>query len=70
MGARLLKKWVLMPLKNIDPILDRQIVVEALVQNEILRENILGHLKQIGDLERLIGKVAVGTDQSPGKCFS
>lgn len=60
MGARLLKKWVLMPLKEKAAIEERQEVVEALVQDEELSSGLESHLKHIGDLERLISKVAVG----------
>ncbi|MCC5932049.1 MAG: DNA mismatch repair protein MutS [Cyclobacteriaceae bacterium] len=60
MGARLLKKWVLMPLKEKAAIEERHEVVEALVQDEDLSSGLESHLKHIGDLERLISKVAVG----------
>lgn len=60
MGSRLLKKWVLLPLKNKVEIDHRLTVVEALVQNNDLCEDIFECLKQIRDLERLISKVAVG----------
>jgi len=60
MGSRMLKKWVILPLKEKLAIEERLNVVEALVKNEDLRSSILAHLKQVGDLERLISKVAVG----------
>lgn len=60
MGARLLKKWVMMPLKDKVPISERLEIVESLVKEEELREHIQDNLKQISDLERLISKVAVG----------
>ncbi|MDQ3394433.1 MAG: DNA mismatch repair protein MutS [Bacteroidota bacterium] len=60
MGARLMKKWLVMPLKERAAIEERLQVVEALVKNEKLREDIIKSLKQIGDLERIISKVAVG----------
>jgi DNA mismatch repair protein MutS len=60
MGARLLKKWVLMPLKEKAAIEERHEVVQALVQDEDLSSGLESQLKHIGDLERLISKVAVG----------
>ncbi|MPR32482.1 DNA mismatch repair protein MutS [Cytophagaceae bacterium SJW1-29] len=59
MGARLLRKWVVLPLKEKTPIQERLDTVELLLQQEDLHEQLLNHLKQIGDLERLISKVAV-----------
>ncbi|MES2797767.1 MAG: DNA mismatch repair protein MutS [Bacteroidota bacterium] len=59
MGARLLRKWVVLPLKEKAPIIERLETVRMFVEKPILQENILHHLKQIGDLERLISKVAV-----------
>ncbi len=59
MGARLLRKWVVLPLKEKTPIEERLDTVELLLQQEDLHEQLLSHLKQIGDLERLISKVAV-----------
>lgn len=60
MGSRLLKKWVLLPLKKKVEIDHRLAVVEALTEDTDLRDGIADNLKQIGDLERLISKVAVG----------
>lgn len=59
MGARLLRKWLVLPLKDKAPIEERLQTVEFFLQNEELLEEITQHLKQIGDLERLISKVAV-----------
>ncbi len=59
MGGRLLKRWISMPLKDINPINDRLEIVQHLVENQPFREEISGFLRQIGDLERLISKVAV-----------
>ncbi len=60
MGSRLMKRWTLLPLKDKQPIEERLDVVEYLINNDddadILKQNI----KLIGDLERLISKVAVG----------
>ncbi len=60
MGARLLKKWVIMPLKDKEPIEKRLSSVEALYEQESLRDDVFELLQPIGDLERLIGKIAVG----------
>ncbi|HSO85788.1 MAG TPA: hypothetical protein VLQ91_04500, partial [Draconibacterium sp.] len=60
MGSRLLKRWMALPLKDIEPINRRLDVVELFLKNPEIREIIDEHLRQIGDLERLISKVAVG----------
>ena len=60
MGARMLRKWVVLPLKDLKPIHDRQNTVEILVNHPDLLDEIRSLLKPIGDLERLISKVAVG----------
>jgi DNA mismatch repair protein MutS len=59
MGARLLRKWLLFPLKELSTINERLEIVESLNKHESLHEEILPNLKAIGDLERLISKVAV-----------
>lgn len=58
MGARLLRRWLLMPLKEVVLIQKRHECVEKLIKNSDLAELMSSHLKQIGDLERLISKVA------------
>ncbi|WPP53670.1 DNA mismatch repair protein MutS [Catalinimonas niigatensis] len=60
MGARLLKKWIVLPLKSKTAIEERLHTVEALLGQEELRKQIIQYLKTIGDLERLISKVAAG----------
>ncbi len=60
MGSRLLKRWMALPLKDIEPINKRLDVVELFLKNPDLKEIIDEYLRQIGDLERLISKVAVG----------
>ncbi|MFT6866244.1 MAG: DNA mismatch repair protein MutS [Cyclobacteriaceae bacterium] len=60
MGARLLRKWMVLPLKNKSQIDQRLDTVEVFVKNETLLSEIRNHLKQIADLERLISKVAAG----------
>ena len=59
MGARLLRKWLMLPLKDRALIDERLNLVALLHQDDELLEAMLGHLKQIGDLERLVSKVAV-----------
>ena len=53
MGARLLKEWILYPLRNKEKILERQAVVKFFVENRILREEVKKILKKLPDLERL-----------------
>ena len=59
MGGRLMKKWLIMPLKDKGPINDRLEMVDALVHDQDLRDKLEALLKYIADLERLISKVAV-----------
>lgn len=58
MGARLLRRWLLMPLKEVSVIQKRHESVEKFIKDADLSELLLLHLKQVGDLERLISKVA------------
>lgn len=60
MGSRLLKRWVLMPLKDIPAIEERLGVVDSLLRDSELRQQLQRNVKDIGDLERLITKAAVG----------
>jgi DNA mismatch repair protein MutS len=60
MGARLLKKWLILPLKDLQAIQKRLDIVEVFFKDAILGQNILKSLKSMGDLERLISKVSVG----------
>ncbi|MEO6850139.1 MAG: DNA mismatch repair protein MutS, partial [Mucilaginibacter sp.] len=59
MGARLLRRWIVMPLKELKPINDRLGVVEYLVGHEELREELKQNIRMIGDLERLISKIGL-----------
>lgn len=59
MGARLLKRWIALPLKEIAAINNRLNVVEYFVNDASLKENLEEHIRQVGDLERIISKVAV-----------
>ena len=60
MGGRLLKRWLALPLKNIDQIKARHEVVAYWYQNAELRGALRLALKGVGDLERLISKTATG----------
>lgn len=60
MGARLLKKWILMPLKEKVLIDERLSVVEFLIGENELRSEVASHIKSIGDLERIGAKIATG----------
>ena len=60
MGGRMLKRWLALPLKNIEKIRRRHQVVSYLKTNETTSQKLQHHIKQIGDLERLISKVATG----------
>jgi DNA mismatch repair protein MutS len=59
MGARMLKRWVSLPLKDIQPINDRLDIVEFFYKDHEFKESIIGQVKLIGDLERIISKVAL-----------
>lgn len=59
MGARLLHKWIVMPLKELKPIEERLGMVDFLVNHSDFSEELLSHIKPIGDLERLISKVGL-----------
>ncbi len=60
MGSRLMKRWILLPLKDKQPVIERHDMVECFIRNESFAQKIEHELKVIGDLERLISKVAVG----------
>jgi len=60
MGGRLLRKWIMRPLKRLKPISRRLNAVEALNVNHEARENLREELEQVGDLERLISRICVG----------
>ncbi|MCK7590380.1 DNA mismatch repair protein MutS [Subsaxibacter sp. CAU 1640] len=58
MGGRLLKRWLALPLVDIEKIKKRHDVVDFLLKEKILLNKIQNHIKHIGDIERLISKVA------------
>ncbi|MFC2096582.1 DNA mismatch repair protein MutS, partial [Bacteroidota bacterium] len=60
MGARLLKRWVALPLKDENPIKERHDVVEFLLKDVDFKDLLAERIKEIGDLERIISKVATG----------
>lgn len=60
MGARMLRRWILFPLKNVQTINGRLDIVEHFFRAPEAREELTELLGSIGDLERLISKVAVG----------
>lgn len=60
MGGRLLKRWLALPLKNKDQIEQRHEVVAHLLENSTLYDKFTHRIKQIGDLERLVSKIATG----------
>ncbi|MCB0516055.1 MAG: DNA mismatch repair protein MutS, partial [Bacteroidetes bacterium] len=60
MGARLMKKWILLPLKDIAAIQNRQQVIGFFIEKKEVRDKIASYLREIGDLERLIAKVPMG----------
>jgi DNA mismatch repair protein MutS len=60
MGGRLLKRWLVLPLKDRQPIEERHQVVAVLKDTQEIHHDLDARLREIGDLERLISKVAVG----------
>ena len=60
MGGRLLKRWLALPLKNIDEIKNRHELVKFFIDSDDFSLTVTYQLKQISDLERLISKVATG----------
>ncbi|WP_435625867.1 DNA mismatch repair protein MutS [Flagellimonas sp.] len=60
MGGRLLKRWLALPLKNIDAIQERHQIVAHLKASETALEKIRHWISGMGDLERLISKLATG----------
>ncbi len=60
MGSRLLRKWIALPLKNSRAIENRHSMVEYFMKQEEFKEQMIHHIQQIGDIERLIAKVPMG----------
>jgi DNA mismatch repair protein MutS len=60
MGGRRLRTWLVRPLRQVDAIQERLNAVDALVSDRSVRESLRHELSQVGDLERLAGKIATG----------
>ncbi len=60
MGSRMLRRWTVFPLRHIDPIRKRLDMVDNFYRNPEFRELVDEQLHRIGDLERIVSKVAVG----------
>jgi len=60
MGGRMLRRWVVFPLKDVKPINERLDVVEYFFRDSGMRMMLNGELRRIGDLERIISRAAVG----------
>ena len=60
MGARMMKRWIVFPLKELKPITDRLDVVGCLLADDTLRTVVEENLHLIADLERIVSKAAVG----------
>ena len=60
MGGRMMKRWIVLPLKDEKPITERLEAVSYLKTEDVIAYEIGERLKEIGDIERLISKVAVG----------
>ena len=60
MGGRLLRRWILFPLKDKKPICERLDVVEYMFRDSMTRKTLEDNFQHIGDLERIISRVAVG----------
>ncbi len=60
MGSRMLKRWINLPLKEVKPIEDRLGVVDYLFKDLAIKDLMKDSLQAIGDLERLVSKVASG----------
>lgn len=60
MGARTLRRWILFPLKDVNAINRRLDIVDFMFKNPDMREVLRDNICQIGDLERIISKAAVG----------
>ena len=59
MGSRLMRRWLALPLKHKAPIIERQLIVKEFISRPESTETIKSSINQIGDLERLISKVAL-----------
>lgn len=60
MGGRMLRKWMILPLKDLKAINQRNSIVEEFLQNDNLLNETREQLKEFGDIERIISKISVG----------
>ncbi len=60
MGSRMLRDWILEPLRDVDAIRARQDGVEELLEDEVLREDLRSVLKPVQDMERLLARLSTG----------
>ena len=58
MGGRLLRNWVSFPLKDKQKLLERQVIIQAFLEDEDTKDHSYTHLKKTGDIERLMAKIA------------
>ena len=63
MGYRMLQRWIVLPLIDISEIKSRQGMVEAFIGNDVLKESTKSSLRFIGDLERIVSRMAFGRIQ-------
>lgn len=63
MGLRMLQRWIVLPLLDIEQIEHRQNIVKSFIDNDTLSLNTSEYLRTIGDLERIISRVAFGRIQ-------
>lgn len=59
-GSRMMRRWMVLPLKDLAPIQERHEIVDYFIQKPDFKEDIESQLKEVGDLERIISKVATG----------
>lgn len=63
MGSRMIKKWITRPLVKYDSIKRRQDAIEFLINNISLKERLINCLKEVYDLERIVGRIALKRGQ-------
>lgn len=63
MGSRMLKRWMVLPLKQVKPIVQRHEAVQYFLDHQEISQQVSAHIEKIGDVERLISKVSVGRIQ-------
>jgi len=60
MGSRLLKRWIHQPIRNVHKLQQRQNIIKALLEQDLIAE-LQPHLQQVGDMERILARVALRT---------